>query len=134
VLVAAVAVAGCGTPGFGARGEIVYVSGVWYGDDNPDEPRLGEIFLMDDDGSNQRQLTDFGDRVSAAHLWDRNADLSDPVLSPDGRRIAFVAEAEHGEPRRTRELHEPRAVGVHQEDLGALAERVPIESDPLPIR
>jgi hypothetical protein len=72
-------------------GEIVYVAGVFYGDTNPNEPRLPEIFLMDDDGSNQRQLTDLGDRVSRTDLGTATRSLGEPVLSPDGRRIAFIA-------------------------------------------
>lgn len=45
---------------------------------------LSQIFLMDRDGSNQRQLT-FGDVESHAPVW-----------SPDGSRIAFHARSEPG--------------------------------------
>jgi TolB protein len=95
-LLAAVAVSGCGAPGVGGGGEIVYAGSVNY--EYPTE-NVSEIFVMDGDGSNQRQLTDLGERQPAARLWHRRADLADPVLSPDGRRIAFHALADAGSNR-----------------------------------
>lgn len=104
-LLVALVLSGCGAPGFGASGEIVYTGKVSY-----EYPFTGvtEVFLMDGDGSGQRQLTDLGDRTSPTRSWDGLANLEDPVLSPDGRRIAFVAQAERG---RNRELYAMDADG-----------------------
>src|SRR5260370_41654250 len=52
-----------------------------------------DIFVMEADGSNQRQLT-FGSRSPTD--TSRTTQAFDPVWSPDGTKIAFSANLEYG--------------------------------------
>ena len=68
------------------NGEIAFTS---------DRNRFEDIYVMSNDGSNQRQLT-FG-MINPANGYQRTH-MTDPIWSPDGTKIAFLANLDYKHP------------------------------------